>query len=157
MLIIVCGLPGSGKTTHAKQVEAKLRAVRFSPDEWMNALEIDLYDSQMRERIEALQWTFAQHLLKLGQTVIIEWGTWARAERDALRTGARALGASVELHFLDAPIDVLYARIQRRNQESPPILLDDLKNWATAFERPSADEMELFDAPLLPVAANPPW
>ena len=156
-LILVCGLPGSGKTTHAKQVEAKLRAVRFSPDEWMNALEIDLYDSQMRERIEALQWTFAQHLLKLGQTVIIEWGTWARAERDALRTGARALGASVELHFLDAPIDVLYARIQRRNQESPPILLDDLKNWATAFERPSADEMELFDAPLLPVAANPPW
>ena len=85
MLIIVCGLPGSGKTTHAKQVEAKLGAVRFSPDEWMNALEIDLYDSQMREQIEALQWTFAQHLLKLGQTVIIEWGTWARAERDALR------------------------------------------------------------------------
>ena len=157
MLIIVCGLPGSGKTTHAKQVEAKLRAVRFSPDEWMNALEIDLYDSQMRERIEALQWTFAQHLLKLGQTVIIEWGTWARAERDALRTGARALGASVELHFLDTPIDVLYARIQRRNQESPPIPLEDLGKWAEAFDRPSADEMELFDAPLLPVAANPPW
>ena len=54
-------------------------------------------------------------------------------------------------------IEVLYARIQRRNQESPPILLDDLRKWAEAFERPSADQTEQFDAPLLPVAANPSW
>jgi AAA domain len=32
-LIIVCGLPGSGKTTHARQLERRLRAVRFCPDE----------------------------------------------------------------------------------------------------------------------------
>ena len=63
--------------------------------------------------------------------------------------------SSVELHFLDAPIDVLFARIQRRNQESPPILLDDLRKWAEAFERPSADEMEQFDTPLLPAARQP--
>src|SRR4051812_438273 len=41
-LIIVCGLPGSGKTTHAKQLEDRLRAIRFAPDEWMEALGIDL-------------------------------------------------------------------------------------------------------------------
>ena len=34
-LIIVCGLPGSGKTTLAKALENRLRAVRFSPDDWM--------------------------------------------------------------------------------------------------------------------------
>jgi predicted kinase len=91
-LIIVCGLPGSGKTTHAKQVEEKLRAVRFCPDDWMDALGIGLWDGESRERVEKLQWKLAQEILALGHNVVIEWGTWGRSERDALRCGARALG-----------------------------------------------------------------
>src|SRR5581483_1333517 len=108
-LIIVCGLPGSGKTTRAKELQQNLRAVRFCPDEWMNVMDIDVWDGEARERIEKLQWKLAQELLTLGHNVVIEWGTWARSERDALRIGARALGAAVELHFLDAPIEVLFS------------------------------------------------
>ena len=55
-LIIVCGLPGSGKTTLAKCFEESLRAIRFSPDDWMDALSINLYDEETRARIESLQW-----------------------------------------------------------------------------------------------------
>ncbi len=146
-LIVICGLPGAGKTTVAKQLENKLHAVRFCPDEWMNALDINLYDGKMRERIEALQWKLAQGLLALGLTVIIEWGTWGRAERDALRLGARALGAAVELHFLDPPIDILFERIRQRNLESPPIERNDLIQWSEIFERPSPEEIALFDTP----------
>ncbi len=146
-LIIVCGLPGSGKTTHAKQVQQNLRAVRFCPDEWMNAMEIGLWDGETRERIEKLQWQLAQELLTLGHNVVIEWGTWGRSERDALRTGARTLGAAVELHFLDAPVEVLFGRIRQRNMESPPITVDDMMKWAEIFERPSSEEMALFDPP----------
>ena len=148
-LIIVCGLPGSGKTTHARQVEKDLRAVRFCPDEWMDALEINLWEEETRERIEKLQWKLAQDLLALGHNVVIEWGTWARSERDALRCGARALGAAVELHFLDAPVEVLFDRIRRRNIESPSTTLDDLLKWAEIFERPSSEEVALFDPPLV--------
>jgi predicted kinase len=113
----------------------------------MSILEIDLYNEKMRERVEKLQWTLAQDLLTLGQVVIIEWGTWARSERDVLRTRARALGAAVELHFLDAPIDVLFKRIRERNVESPPVERDDLLKWTESFQRPSPEEMALFDGP----------
>ena len=65
-LIIVCGLPGSGKTTLANLMESKLGAIRFSPDEWMDALSIDRYEEGKRAKIEALQWKLTQQLLALG-------------------------------------------------------------------------------------------
>ena len=148
-LIVVCGLPGSGKTTLARSLESRLGAVRFSPDEWMGALSLDLYDEDKRGKIEALQWKLGQELLALGLAVIIEWGTWGRAERDALRLGARQLGAAVELHYLAATEDVLWERIQRRGAESPRIEREAMSRWFEVFQPPTEEEMALFDAPFV--------
>lgn len=144
-LIIVCGLPGSGKTTYARQLEAKLRGIRFCPDERMAVLSVDIWDEGRREKIESLQWQLGQQLLALGLTVIIEWGTWGRSERDALRVRARELGAGVELHYLSARVDVLFDRVQRRGMENPPIKREQLLQWEDAFEAPTAEELALFD------------
>jgi len=144
-LIIVCGLPGSGKTTHSKELEAKLKGIRFCADDWMEALSVNLWDEKVRAKIEALQWKLGQELLARGQTVIIEWGTWGRAERDALRLGARALGTAVELHYLSAPVDVLFERIQRRGMENPPMKKEDVTRAFDSFQEPSPEEMALFD------------
>jgi predicted kinase len=144
-LIIVCGLPGSGKTTHAKLLETRMHGVRLCPDEWMNAISLDLYDEEKREKIEALQWSLGQRLLAFDLTIIIEWGTWGRSERDKLRLGARALGAAVELHYLSAPLEVLFERVRRRGRENPSVEQDDILRWASIFQVPTPDEMALFD------------
>jgi len=114
----------------------------------MGALEINLHDEASRARVEALQWKFGQELLRLGLVVIIEWGTWGRSERDALRLGARALGAAVELRYVSAPPDVLFERIRRRGQENPPITQEAVSQWLDVFQAPTNEEILLFDSPL---------
>jgi predicted kinase len=111
----------------------------------MTALAIDLYDEDSRGKVEMLQWQFGQRLLALGLVVIIEWGTWAKSERDTLRLKARTLGAAVELHYLSAPVDVLFDRIQRRGREEPPIGQDAMLRWLEIFQVPTSEEMELYD------------
>ena len=96
-LIVVSGLPGSGKTTAARKLQSERSGVRFCPDEWMAALDANLWNSELRARIEALQWTVALDVLRSGGTAIIEWGTWARDEREQLRAGASAV--SIEPRF----------------------------------------------------------
>jgi len=148
-MIIVCGLPGSGKTTHATLVAEQTGAIRFCADEWMDALSIDHYDEDRRHKIEALQWKRARQLLQHGLTVIIEWGTWSRAEREALRRQAQEMGAAVELHYLTAPLDVLFGRIERRRRENPPITRQRLAEWSRKFQAPNPQEMALHDKALL--------
>lgn len=145
-LIIVCGLPGTGKTTFASAL-ARDGGVRFAPDDWMEALGIDLWDHESRDRVEALQWDIARQVLVSGGTAIIEWGTWGRAERGRLREEARALGAGVELVYLAAPPEVLFERVSARGRENPPITLEDIREWAAAFEVPGDEEWALYDRP----------
>jgi len=148
-LVVICGLPGSVKTTHARCLEQEMSAVRFCPDEWMQALGIDLYDESRRESVEQFQWIQAKRLLSLGQSVLIEWGTWGRSERDRLREEGRASGAIVELHYLTAPLDVLFDRIQCRGMENPPITRDEIEGWARCMQPPTEEEISLFDRALI--------
>ena len=145
-LVIVCGLPGSGKTTLAKNLCANGAAVRMSPDDWMEALGINLWNQVVRARTESLQWRISQDLLAQGITVVIEWGTWAKAERDVLRIGARSVGAVVELRYLDVDVDELWSRVSTRQMEDPPITRQDLKQWFDQFEAPDDAELALFDS-----------
>lgn len=150
-LILICGLPGTGKTTLATRFETERNAIRLCADDWLVALGSDVWDSDTRARIELLQGELALDLLRVGTTVVIEWGLWARAERDQMRVAARRLEAGVELHYLDAPVDELHARITARGRElhltGRSITLDELREWATIIEPPTADEFALFDPP----------
>src|SRR5256885_16747721 len=111
-LVLLCGLPASGKTALARDLADAYDAVRLNPDEWESALGVDPFDQGFQARLEAEFWELAQRLLVLGTSVVLEWGFWARSERDEKRDAARTLGVAVELRFLDVPYDELVRRGQ---------------------------------------------
>ena len=117
----------------------------------MTHLGGDVWDDELRVRLERQLWALTRELLALGQSVILEWGHWARAERDEKRIGARSLGAEVELHYLDAPLEELIERADRRTASgewtASPMTRDHFNEWATIFQPPDEDELLLFDEP----------
>lgn len=150
-LILTCGLPGAGKTALAVRLASERRAVRLTKDEWLWALGSTPWDRPTGEKIERELWRLAQEILGLGLSVVLDFGLWARVERDEMRTVARGLGVGVELHYLEVPVEELWRRIEVRNSAPPwdsgPIRRADLDKWLVVFEAPDASELALFDPP----------
>jgi predicted kinase len=150
-LVVITGLPGSGKTTLATELARTMPAVRMCPDDWMMSSGIDLWNGDVRRRIEQFQLDLAVDLLCAGGNVVIEWGVWAREEREALRTAARAVGAAVELRYVSAPIDELWRRIVERDLEgrwgSRSITRAELEEWSETYQPPTDEELATYDTP----------
>jgi predicted kinase len=151
-LVLICGLPASGKSTLARQLAPKVPAIRLNKDGWVTQLGHDVWDDEFRVRLEQQLWALTQDLLAQGQSVILEWGHWARVERDEKRRGARVLGVGVELHYLDVPLDELIVRAEHRNTSgewmASPITPAHFEEWVTIFQAPDEDELRLFDRPV---------
>jgi len=142
----LCGLPGSGKTTKARELERTQNAIVFSEDIWIRDLydQSAIHDDEKRELVKVVQWNLARSLLLRGINIVLDWGVWARIERDHYRAETTAIGASYKLIYLDVPLEELQRRIAQRNQNRPPdsfhIEPHELAQWATWFEPPTAAE-----------------
>ncbi|KIL37988.1 hypothetical protein SD70_29555 [Gordoniibacillus kamchatkensis] len=143
------GLPCSGKTTLARQLETQYSALRLTPDEWHTRLfGQDLEENEHEARhdaVEALMWDVAARVLVLGVDVILDFGFWVRSQRDDFRARAADLGVDFRIHFADVPEEELLARLQARNAQLPQgaffIPEARLKEWMGIFEPPSPEEL----------------
>lgn len=150
ILHLMCGLPCSGKTTLAKRLERQHAALRLTPDEWHTRLfgqDVDHPDHDARHNlVEAIMWEVAARVLELGTNVILDFGLWAKEERDEFRSRATVLGASSELHFLDVSEEELLKRLAARNAHLPDktfaIPEAKLKAWIQMFQTPTKEELE---------------
>ena len=103
-LHLLHGLPGSGKTNFARKLARDLRAVRFTPDEWMVILHgtnpPEVVFRPQHEKIMALIWSHVERVLGAGTDVVLDVGFWSRASRDDARPGPRSKRSNWENHAL---------------------------------------------------------
>jgi predicted kinase len=98
-----------------------------------------------RDVVEALLWSVGARALQLGLNVVLDYGLWARSEREDYRARAEALGARVEFRFLDVPPEELRRRIEARNGRlgpgDVPITAEQLEQMLPRFQRPTEEEL----------------
>src|SRR5919107_1497473 len=119
VLILMVGLPGAGKTTRAKELAAMHHALRLTPDHWMIPLFADNMADGKRFVLEGRLISVALQALRLGTSVVLDYGLWARDERSALRWLATATGAACRMVYLPVEEDVQLARIAHRQATRP--------------------------------------
>ncbi len=154
ILTLMVGLPGAGKTTRAKELEQATGAVRFTPDEWHLFLfgddfhdprEHALHD-QRHDRVEELQWRLGKRLLAQGVSVILDFGFWAKEQREEKYREAQALEVEFSLCYVHAPLEELCRRLEARVQAGQKdvfqtITREDMEQWAALFQEPDEEEL----------------
>ena len=148
-LHLMIGLPCSGKTTYAKELSVREKALLLTPDAWqLKLFGQDFpgpYHDKRHSDIESIMWDIAKSVLSLGTSVILDFGFWARVERDDFRSRANDLCVDFKLHYMDVPYTELYRRLEERNRNLPEgafqIPKAEMDRFITIFQPPAADEL----------------
>jgi predicted kinase len=144
-MFVLIGLPASGKTTRARQLEIDFDALRLTPDDWMFPLFGDPQPEGKRDILEGRLISLSLWALKRGINVIMDFGVWARDERSALRHLAESVGASCELIYLEIGEEENIKRITERPTGAAvstfEISIGDLAKYRAFFQVPTVEEL----------------
>lgn len=159
-LFVMVGLPASGKSTRAREIEEDRRALRLTPDEWMIPLFDDNDADGKRNVLEGRFIWLALRALRHGMDVVLDFGVWSRVERSALRALAATAGASCELVYLEVDADQQRRWRDRRAAEEPGstflISDEDLDDYRRRFVPPDDAELSATE-PDPPPAGYASW
>jgi predicted kinase len=156
LIHLIAGSTGAGKTSYARALRERLKAVRFSIDDWMAAL----YWMDAREPIDPLWamervvrcqdqiWATAIQVARRGVPCVLDLGFGQRDHRRKFAGLARDAGLPLQLHYLDVAADERWRRVQSRNQEKSGQLPFDVTREMFdyvegIFEPPDAEELAL--------------
>ena len=128
---LIFGQVATGKTTFAKQLEARLGAVRFAPDEWMVTLfgsdpaRSDAEYAERASRVDEIIGDLWPRLLRAGVDVVLDFGFHSRASRDRARAVVALAGGDVRLYWIRCSQEVARERCRTRTSRHGTLYIDE--------------------------------
>ncbi|XOV83114.1 MAG: AAA family ATPase [bacterium] len=125
MIFLIEGPVGAGKSTYARHLAERHKALHLNLDEWMVVLfrpdrpEADFlqwYTNRKDRCIEQI-WATALKCNQMDIAVVLELGLVQQADRIAFYDRATDAGIDLQVMVLDAPREERMARVQKRNLE----------------------------------------
>ncbi len=146
---MMCGLPGSGKSTYARALERR-GYTRLSIDEivWIwagrDGAELDPAEYEhLKATAEQQLWDDLIRLLEAKVPTVIDYSFWNRATRDRYKAVIESHGCRWELVRLKADLETLRRRLAIRNQrnDANSVTVSDelLERYFANFEEPAGE------------------
>lgn len=146
LVVMMCGVAGSGKTTFSQQLE-KEGFIRLSIDEEIWATNgrygIDFPIEEIEQYKQEAERKLRNRLIELiheKQQVVIDFSFWNRARRNQYKKLIEESGGKWKLVFINVHPDDLRERLKLRNKRfdanSFPVSEDLLTSYLNGFEIP---------------------
>lgn len=147
-LHLLCGKAGAGKSTLAAALATDYKAVLIAEDIWLirHYGPMKTFDDYRTysQRAKAVVGPLVVDLLRLGQSVVLDYPANTKSSRLWLRSLFESASAAHVLHYLTTPDETCLQRIDRRNIERPEgsyhLTRDDFNYVSSFFEPPEEGE-----------------
>ena len=160
VVYLIVGLPGAGKTTHARELEISASALRLTPDEWQIVLFGAENPTDKRDLVEGKLVQLGMRAAELGTNVVFDFGFWGKDERSALRWIAGTVGARSQVVYLPIEHEEQRRRVNDRYATAPDQTFHmsdvELEQWRAQFQAPDDDELRGSQIPPVP-PENQTW
>ena len=117
-LILVCGLPGSGKTTVAKKIADKTKSFVFNTDILRKELfEKPAYTKKEKELIYNLLFEMAEKFLRSAKNVVLEGTFYRRDLRKRVKDLARKMNSDFHMVEVVCRERTIKERMEKRRKQ----------------------------------------
>lgn len=151
LVVLMCGVAGSGKTSFSRALEAKgFRRLSIDEEIWdrFGRYGVDYrpedYDRHVAAARAALRDQLTARLAAGRDAVVVDSSFWSRAHRYDFKHLVEAAGGTWRLIYLDAPETILRERLAARSTRfdanaALPIDETKLRGFLASFEAPSGE------------------
>lgn len=142
--IMMCGLPGSGKSYQAAILADKYNAIILNSDEYRERIGTSINDQSVTPAVFKAISADSRHLLQEGRSIIMDATNLASKRRKSLLNEAKRYAEHTICVVVLRPYEDCKAALHGRDHDVPDYVLDRMyKSFDTPFYCEGWDEIQL--------------